>query len=683
MLYADRNVGERERLGTVGVGACDAIGEPALPGDATIGSGSDKMRGASVRRLAHRSPTMVLHGTAFVLAGLALLSNIAAPSSYGAGSPRWFGGCGRSLPLMVDSLYAATFLGGIAEDGYRDVSVVLEPGGTVLVAGSSRSADFPTTAGAYDESHNGGCDVFVARFDGRLSTLLAATFVGGSGDDGAWPGVGLAEDSSGRIYVTGTTTSSTLPVTPGAYDLTYNGGGDVFVASFSYGLDSLLACTYLGGSAGDNDVHLVLGGSNDLYIEGYTASGNFPTTVGAFDRTRGGATDVFVTRLSRDLATLMASTYLGGSSDEFGPGVLWDPGGYVYVAGITNTYGFPTTPGAYDRQVNTNPGDVDVFLSKFSADLSTLVASTFVGGSKTDFPYALARGTTGDIFVAGHVQSQDYPTTPSAFDRTYNSAPGDYDDVFVSRLSPALTQLVASTYLGGSGWDWAIAMASDGGGHLFVGGETQSSNFPTTPGALAETMHGVPPNQEGFVSRLDEDLTTLESSTYLGGGGNDLVSRIVVGPAGNLVVTGGTGSSDFLMTPASYDTTFGGGANRWGGDVVLVRLDSLLTGGSWSSSVTDRNPEWSDVPLEVIPNPVGAVASITFALEHPSQITLAAFDVQGRRVTTLVKGPMGTGTYTRTWSRRDDRGRDLRPGVYFLCLIMGDSARASKMVVLR
>jgi hypothetical protein len=602
----------------------------------------------------------------------------------GAGSYGFsVGAYDHSLPLTLDPLLEATYLGGSGEDGYRDVPVLLEPGGTVLVAGSTRSPDFPVTAGAYDGTHDSGCDVFIARFDGQLSHLLAATFFGSVGEDGAWPGVTIAEDSLGRIYVAGTTTSAALPTTLGAYDRTYNGGGDVFVASFSHGLDTLLACTYLGGSAADDDAHLVLGGSNDLYVVGYTASSNFPTTFGAYDRSRTGSTDAFVTRLSRDLTTLLASTYLGGTGVEYAPGVLWDPRGHLYVEGVTSTLGFPTTPGAYDTQVNVDPSEVDVFLSRFSADLSSLTASTFLGGTRTDFPYALALGTTGDVFVTGHTQSPDYPTTSSAFDRTYNSAAGDSDDVFVARLSPDLGQLIASTFLGGRRWDWAITLTGDGRGHVFVGGETQSPDFPTTPEAFASSMHGDTPNQEGFVSRMDEGLTTLEASSYVGGSGSDLVSRIVVDSIGNVLVAGGTGSPDFPRIAAGYDTTFNGGANRWGGDVFLVRLDSMLTRTDPLVAVDEPYRERAVSLLGVTPNPVRGAASIRFALRRGGRVALAVHDVRGRRVATFARDWSGPGAHTWMWSGRDDTGRQLGPGIYFLRVTSDGSSAVSRVVVMR
>lgn len=630
-----------------------------------------------------------VHGFFRVGTGAVVLGVMAAWWMAAVPSAGWAAGWadasarGGSPPVAADSVFAATYLGGGAEDGYREVAVLLEPAGTVLVAGSTRSVDFPSWAGAYDDTHNGGCDVFLARFDGRLSTLLAVTFFGGSGDDGGWPGVSLAEDGQGRIYVAGPTTSSDLPVTAGALDPTPNGGSDLFVARFSHGLDSLLACTYLGGSANEGETQVVLGAADDLYLAGSTASSNFPTTPGAFDRTRAGGTDAFASRVSRDLTTLLASTFLGGTYDEYAPGLLWDPRGYLYLTGVTNTYGFPTTPGAYDRQVNSSGSDVDVFISRFSGDLTTLSASTFIGGTKTDFAYRLALGTTGDIFVTGHVQSTDYPTTPSAYDRTYNSPPGDYDDVFVSRLSADLSELQASTYLGGGGWDWGLTLASDGDGHLIVGGETQSSDFPTTPGAFEEAMPGAPPDQNGFLSKLDEDLTTLEASTYVGGSGNDLVSRVVTDAQGNILASGGSGSLDFPMAPDSYDTSFAGGANRWGGDVVLLRLDALLTAGAFASGIDPRAGERSGCRLDIAPNPVGTAASIGYILPSAGRVALAVFDAGGRRVVTLAEGMMGPGTYGRLWNGRDDAGRELGSGVYFVRLTAGRSAETARIVVVR
>jgi hypothetical protein len=169
----------------------------------------------------------------------------------------------------------------------------------------------------------------------------------------------------------------------------------------------------------------------------------------------------------------------------------------------------------------------------------------------------------------------------------------------------------------------------------------------------------------------------------LGGGGNDLVSRIVVDPVGDILLAGGSGSSDFPMNPAGYDTTFAGGASRWGGDVVLVRLDGLLTGHGASTAVEGPDPSRSVPPIEVAPNPMGAATSIRFTVQHRSPVTLSVFDVQGRRVSTLVEERMEPGNYTRAWDGRGDSGRELSPGVYFLRLTVGDAGVASRRIVLR
>ena len=542
-----------------------------------------------------------------------------------------------SLPLTLDPRLEATYLGGTGEDGYRDVSVVMEPGGTVLVAGSTRSSDFPTTAGAYDGTHNSGCDVFIARFDGQLTTLLAATFFGGSGDDGAWPGVDWSRTASVASTSPGPRPPPALPATPGAYDTSYNGGGDVFVACFSPGLDSLLACTYLGGSAADDDAHLVLGGGNDLYLVGFTASANYPTTVGAYDRTRTGATDAFATRLSRDLTTLMASTYLGGAYDEYGTCVLWDPRGYLYVAGMTNTYGFPTTPGGVRPAGQRRPGGGRCLpVQVLGRSLEPHRRRRSSAGPTPTFRTPWRLGTTGDIFVTGHVQSTGLPDDPLGVRPDLQLGAGDSDDVFVSRLSPNLGQLVASTFLGGSGWDWAITIARDGRGHVFVGGETWSSDFPTTPGSFSgsdarriarpggvrQQVRRGPDHARGLHVPWAAAATTWSAASSWT---RRETSSSRAGPA----------RPTSRRNAAGYDTTFAGGANRWGGDVVLVRLDSLLTGDDPLPAVEDPDRERAVSLLAVTPNPMGAAASIRFALRRRGPVTLAVYDVRGRRVSTL------------------------------------------------
>jgi len=423
------------------------------------------------------------------------------------------------LNSSLSSLLASTFIGGSNDD--RGQSIALDGGGNVYITGYTHSSNYPTTSGAYDESHNGSYDVFVSKLNSSLSSLLASTFIGGGDFD---YGQSIALDGGGNVYITGHTSSSDYPTTPGAYDESFNGACDVFIEIFKCAYDvfvsrldsslsSLLASTFIGGSGGDYGYSIALDGDGNVYITGETESSDYPTTPGAYkENYNGGACDVFVSRLDSSLSSLLASTFIGGSGGDYGRSIALDGGGNVYITGWTSFSDYPTTSGAYDESFN---GAYDVFVSKLNSSLSTLLASTFIGGGSLDYGNSIALDGDRNVYIIGWTWSSNYPTTSGAYDESYNG--GDYD-VFVSKLDSSLSSLLASTFIGGGSLDYGNSIALDGDRNVYITGYTYSSNYPTTSGAYDESLNG---DYDVFVSRLDSNLSAeMEVSGDLNGDGD-------------------------------------------------------------------------------------------------------------------------------------------------------------------
>ena len=432
----------------------------------------------------------------------------------------------KKIPLIIDPLLASTFVGGWGWD--EGNSIAIDGSGNVYVTGRTYFSDYPTTLGAFGESHNGGSDVFVSKLDGDLSFLLASTFIGGSEGD---LGNSITIDGSGNVYVTGSTWSTDYPTTLGAFDESHNGGSDVFVSKLNGDLSSLLASTFIGGSDGDLGWSITIDAGGNVYVTGSTESFLYPVTSRAFDESLDGASDIFVSKLDGDLSSLPASTFIGGSGAKAWS-IAIDGSGNVYVTGSTRSTDYPVTIGAFDEGYN---GAEDVFVSKLNSDLSSLLASTFVGGRDGDLGYSIAIDGSGNVYVTGSTRSTDYPVTSGAFDEAHNGG----RDVFISKLDSYLSSLPASTFIGGSESDYCQSIAIDGSGDVYISGATRSADYPTTSGAFDESLNGG--LDDVFTSKLDSALTSLLASTFIGATDSDHGDSITIDGGGNVYVTGSTG----------------------------------------------------------------------------------------------------------------------------------------------
>lgn len=484
-----------------------------------------------------------------------------------------------SLALIIDpaaDLIYSTFLSGTEGDWQAEIAV--DSSGCAYVAGCTISIDFPVTEGAFDTTPDDyATDMFITKLNASGSDLVYSTFIGGTS---AEIPEAITLDSTGCVYVTGYLRSSDFPVTPGAYDTSFNGGAssyDGFLTKLNPSGTGLEFSTFFDATC---IYDVAVDTSGCAYITGYETS---ITTEGAFDRTFNGWFDSFIAKFNASGSGLVYSTLLGGSDADFTYAIAVDSSGCAYVTGSTFSRDFPVTAGAFDTQLNPVNGGAlyhDAFVTKLNAAGSALEYSTYLGGSESDIANDIVVDSTGCAYVAGSTGSYDFPTTFGVYDRTNYSG-----DAFITKINPAGNGLVYSTFLGGnfsidsgmvSSADVVNSIAVDDTGCIYVTGLTSTIDFPTTTGALKRTHNSG--DQDMFVAKFDPSLSKLLYSTYLGGTDNDGLygPSMAIGSSGNVYVTGMTNSSDFPVTAGSFSHTFGGYKdNGGGGDRFVAKIWTL------------------------------------------------------------------------------------------------------------
>jgi len=521
--------------------------------------------------------------------------------------------------LVIDPvLVYSTYFGG----GASAAAIAVDSAGNAYVTGSTYSAspNFPTTTGSFQTKSAFGYNAFVTKLNSSGTALLYSTYLGGSSDDS---GAGIAVDSAGNAYVTGVATSRDFPVTTGAFQpanngITYETSGSTVIYSvpnaFITKLDptgsALIYSTYLGGNGvqfpnrlasppggteppyayqGDFASGIAVDSSGFAYVTGQAVSTDFPVTGGAFQTKNNSPgyvavpgydtlpTNVFVTKLNQTGTALVYSTYIGGTGDaddsngDLGSGIAVDSSDSAYVTGLTASSDYPVTVGAFQITTRNKSGS-NAFITKLNSMGTALTYSTYLGGSEESVGSSIAVDDSGDAYVTGTTESNDFPITPDAFQATKktSAAGAQYDPPtgFVTKLNSTGTELVYSTYLGGSGnvsgqaGDTPESIAVDGLGEAYLTGTTVSIDFPVTAGAFQTVNNGATlgyGDTNGFVTKLNPTGAALLYSTYLGGEGvgynGDSATSIAVDGSGNAYVTGLTSSSDFPVTAGAFQAT--------------------------------------------------------------------------------------------------------------------------------
>ncbi len=399
-----------------------------------------------------------------------------------------------ATPQLVYSAY----LGGTGTDS--GAAIAVNAAGDAFVTGSTASADFPTTSGVFQSTYGGSGDAFVTELNSTGTSLVYSSYLGGTGADA---GMGIAVDSSGNAYVTGSTQSPDFP-TVNPLQPTNAGSSDAFVAKVNFTGSHLIYSTYLGGSSTDVGTSIQVDSSGDAYVAGFTFSRDFPLQ-NPVQGANAGTVNAFASELNPAGSALIFSTYLGGSADDRAFGLALDGSGNIYLAGSSTSTDFPTSVGAFQ---SSNHGQSDAFVAKLKPSGPTLVYSTLLGGSGTDQANGIAVDSSGDAFVTGFTESNDFPLqspTQAILGITAGSLCGSTTcpDAFVSEVNPTGAGLIYSSFLGGSGADFGQAIALDTAADAYLTGSTSSTNFPAIAGvqpAYQSSLTGVAGN--AFVAEI-------------------------------------------------------------------------------------------------------------------------------------------------------------------------------------
>jgi hypothetical protein len=407
------------------------------------------------------------------------------------------------------------YIGGIGDEYGWGIAV--DGQGNAYVSGytDSTESSFPVTVGP-DLTFNGGEDVFVAKVNAQGTSLDYCGYIGGIG----YEDVGdIAVDGQGRVYVAGCTGSDekSFPVILGP-DLTYNSGGDAFVAKVNAQGSGLIYCGYIGGKENDAALGIVIDNQGNSYVSGQTFSNesSFPVTVGP-DLSHNGGNDSFVAKINAQGTGLDYCGYIGGDKGDYSTGIAVDGQGSVYVTGnaTSDESSFPVTVGP---DLTHNGGIGDVFVAKVNVQGTGLEYCGYIGGSGAlDKGFDIDVNLFGEAFVTGYTTSDElsFPVTVGP-DLSHNGG----QDVFVAKVNIQGTGLDYCGYIGGYGWDNGLAIAVDDQGNAYVTGWTDSteSSFPVKVGPDLTFNGG---NQgDAFVAkimRLSLSADSYELSESTGG----------------------------------------------------------------------------------------------------------------------------------------------------------------------
>lgn len=468
------------------------------------------------------------------------------------------GAYNRAEKLVVDpALTYSAYLEGTSMD--VPVAIAHDNNGNIYLAGNTWSTDFQqiTSDTAYQPANAGTQDIWVMQVNPASSTVTYCTYLGG----GAVETVkAMTVDANGVIYLTGSAVSANFPVSSGAFQSTITGGTHAFVTVLDpsqAGSAGLIYSTFIGG-ANNEEGDAIAVAKGKIYVTGFTTSDNYPTVnpvqsarvagfdgfVSVFDPTQSGA------------ASLVFSTFLGGSGGDYPHAIAVDGAGEIYVAGITYSTDFPSTPLSYQPFYI---GDGDGFLTRINPSTSTMDYSTMLGGSFGDDVKRIVVEPGGHVALAGYTLSPDFPLSQGSYQSAWKGNGSAFLTILdLTATAPLVKGLVYSTYFGGTGGEVALDLRRDAAGRYLMGGYTYSLDLPVTGNAMNPSSSGA--GADGFIAILDPNQppyspAQLFYSSYVTGPGLQAVVGVDVDASGTIYATGFATSNLFPNGAQNPDTT--------------------------------------------------------------------------------------------------------------------------------
>lgn len=597
-------------------------------------------------------------GNLYMAGGTYSTGYIASPGAFSLKGAYWnmtiekYASAGNSL------LYGAV-IGGASSvasgaRGSYPYSIFCDANNNLFLLGTSNTTDFPTTAGCYQAniSANTADDYVICKFKSNGDSLLASTYLGGSGREGGGFQARLSSlyiSSSGDIFISGSTTSANYPVSSGAFQSTFAGVSDGVISQLNNSLTTLVRSSYYGGSGDDNICDIKVAANQEIYVCGFTTSTNIPGAANGLHSSALGATDGFVAHINPGATNVLQSSYLGTSSNDRVKFLQIDSQNKVYLIGSTTHSVYPTSTGAYNA-----PNAVNYFVHKLNSTLDTTVFSSCIGGSvpvagmNALIPTAFGLDQCNNIYFSGSNLNGGFPVTPNALFTSSKS-------IYLCGLSRSGTTLLYGSYYGGS----------LSGSHFH-----ESTNNRINPNGILFHTECTTDTSYSLYKQAFHSQTSLNKAASFkfdfGFLNSDFIADTIPGTIINPVCGNNLGAASFSVTGGSGSFTY-----SWSPTGGNSTSASHLAPGTYTVTITDLAPACGSAVQNLTITLVNATSNPP--ITAIPQFTNAACGASNGAITLNVIGGSASNSYL--WSPNvssSSSASGLAPGAY--TVIVSDNA---------